>query len=564
VVDRAIVLFVTPDTGEISGVNQAASSLYGYSIKELKNKKIIDLDSNFSPDKLLTDKLAVTEKKQFSTTHQLADGGTAKVIVVVEPILIGNQNLLQLTVKPQKEAAQQKNKYRKLFNKAADALLVVDESKRVKQINKAAKRITGWGEEALELEIAEVFPIKAEETGKSELSLIQKVLTTGNQQQLPKKTVLPTKEGTEIFIAGTAVPVETKTGSREVVINFRDVTSQRKLHRQLQKQKQRYQILFENTGAGTVLVTEKGKITLVNKRFTEITGYSKAEIKGESWTKLVANREDLEQMIDYHQAKLAGKEEVPPKYEFKLETKTGGTKNILVAEAAVPGREEVIYSLTDITYLKNLEVGLEATIEKLNLIVEKTIDTLGDTVRAMDAYTSGHQERVAKLAVAIADELGISNFRKKGLKLAALVHDLGKIKNPIGILTKPSSLTELEFKMIKEHPQVGCEILKELDFKWPVAKIVKQHHEKIDGSGYPEGLTGEEILLEARIITVADVVEAMNSHRPYRPALGLEAALDEIKKNQGQLYDPEVVEACIEIFADKESFEEFLKDCPSF
>jgi HD-GYP domain-containing protein (c-di-GMP phosphodiesterase class II) len=200
-----------------------------------------------------------------------------------------------------------------------------------------------------------------------------------------------------------------------------------------------------------------------------------------------------------------------------------------------------------------------------------------------DPYTAGHQRRVAQLAPAIAQEMGFSEEQINGIYIAAIIHDVGKINVPVEILSKPSKLSEAEFglirthpqvghdildvpaeilgepgglselelNLIRTHPQVGHDVLKEIDFPWPVAQIVLQHHERMDGSGYPQGLSGEEILLEARILAVADVVEAMASHRPYRPAYGLDKALDEISQNAGVLYDPGVVDACLRLFTKK-------------
>ena len=168
-----------------------------------------------------------------------------------------------------------------------------------------------------------------------------------------------------------------------------------------------------------------------------------------------------------------------------------------------------------------------------------------------DPYTAGHQRRVARLATAIAAEMGLEESRVQGLHMAGVVHDIGKIHVPAEILSSPAKLSNAEFEIIKTHPQTGYEILKGIDFPWPVAEIVWQHHEKLDGSGYPRGLKDEEILLEARILTVADVVEAMASHRPYRPGFGIFPSLQEISRNKGKLYDEQVVEACQRLFMEK-------------
>ncbi|HCL90541.1 MAG TPA: hypothetical protein DHW70_04395 [Candidatus Atribacteria bacterium] len=183
--------------------------------------------------------------------------------------------------------------------------------------------------------------------------------------------------------------------------------------------------------------------------------------------------------------------------------------------------------------------------------MEDSIEAISLVTEARDAYTAGHQRKVSKLAVALAEEMGFPKDRVEGIKISALIHDVGKINLPVEILSKPGKLSEIEFNLIKNHSQIGHDILKKIDFPWPIAEIVLQHHEKINGSGYPGGLKGDEILLEAKIICVADVVEAMSSHRPYRPALGIEKALEEISQNKGTLYDPEVVDTCFKLFKEK-------------
>lgn len=189
--------------------------------------------------------------------------------------------------------------------------------------------------------------------------------------------------------------------------------------------------------------------------------------------------------------------------------------------------------------------------KKLRRNLNATINAIALTVEARDPFTSGHQRRVADLARAIATEMGLSKDSIEAISTAGVIHDLGKICVPADILSKPAKLNELEFSLIKAHPKVGYDILKEIDFPWPVAEIVYQHHERWNGSGYPRGLAGDEILLEARILAVADVVEAMTSHRPYRPALGIKEALKEIENTKGILHDPEAVDACLRLFSKK-------------
>jgi hypothetical protein len=190
----------------------------------------------------------------------------------------------------------------------------------------------------------------------------------------------------------------------------------------------------------------------------------------------------------------------------------------------------------------------DAVLKRLEQSMEKTIEAIAATVEMRDRYTAGHEQRVARIATAIATDMGLPADKAQGIRLASIVHDLGKIGIPAEILSKPGKLSRNEYELIKEHPQIGYDILKGVDFPWPIAQAILQHHERMDGSGYPNGLKGEAILLDARIIAVADVVEAMTSHRPFRTALGLEAALAEIEKGRGRLYDPAAVDSCLKLF----------------
>ena len=208
----------------------------------------------------------------------------------------------------------------------------------------------------------------------------------------------------------------------------------------------------------------------------------------------------------------------------------------------------IVGTSRDITELKAIEEELNNKLLQLQNAWEQTVKLLSDAVEIKDAYTSGHQKRVAALSVAIGRELGMSGDEITGLKMAALIHDVGKLQIPGEILSKPAKLMDAEFTLVMTHAEAGRSILKDADFPWDIAKMVYQHHERMDGSGYPLGLSGAEIIPEARIIAVADVVEAMSSHRPYRAALGIEAALKEIVENSGRLYDAAVVEACVDLF----------------
>ena len=230
---------------------------------------------------------------------------------------------------------------------------------------------------------------------------------------------------------------------------------------------------------------------------------------------------------------------------------------------------ELVINVTNALHRRNLEIQnrlyqddlekmvqerteeLQATLNDLREALQGIIQAMVLTIESRDPYTAGHQQRVTLLASAMAEEMGLSEKDVEGVRMASLIHDIGKISVPSEILSKPGKLTDIERSLVKTHAQSGYEILKNIKFPWPIAQVVLQHHERIDGSGYPLGLKGQKILLEAKIIGVADVVEAMASHRPYRPALGIEKALEEIRQKKGVLYSPEIADICIKLFTEK-------------
>jgi PAS domain S-box-containing protein/putative nucleotidyltransferase with HDIG domain len=213
-------------------------------------------------------------------------------------------------------------------------------------------------------------------------------------------------------------------------------------------------------------------------------------------------------------------------------------------------QQVVLSIIRDVTERKQSQEALERSHERLQQSLEGTIQAIASAVEARDPYTAGHQRRVAELSASIAHVMGLGKKKIEGIHWGAMIHDIGKINLPAEILSKPLRLTDIEYSLIRGHPQVGYDILKDIEFPWPVADIAHQHHERVDGSGYPQGLKGEGICLEARIVAVADVVEAMASHRPYRPGLGIDKALVEIKNGRGSRYDVEVVDACLKLFAE--------------
>jgi len=239
-----------------------------------------------------------------------------------------------------------------------------------------------------------------------------------------------------------------------------------------------------------------------------------------------------------------------PAYEVEAYSKKGEKRAIEIHGSRLrkAGRTAgVVVIIRDVTERKRAQEELQESLDKVRRTLESTVYALASIAEIRDPYTAGHQRGVALLATAIANEMGFQGEQLEGIRVAGMLHDIGKIHVPVEILSKPGRLSEIEFSLIKAHVQLGHDILKAIEFRWPIAQMVLQHHERMDGSGYPFGLSAEEILPEARILAVADVVDAMTHHRPYRPARGIDKALEEISKNSGVLYDVDVVDACLRL-----------------
>ncbi|MEN6311848.1 MAG: HD domain-containing phosphohydrolase [Acidobacteriota bacterium] len=310
-----------------------------------------------------------------------------------------------------------------------------------------------------------------------------------------------------------------------------------------------YRDLVERAEIAIMIDDRRGNFRYANNKFAEIFGYSLREMLRQS-IRTIVHPDDIGRALKCHRDRIGGRK-APSRYEFRGIRKDGSVIDLEVVAATLKEGNEIAGTrsyLWDITDRKLVEGKLARTLEVLRKTAGTMIRVIGSMLEMRDPYTAHHQQRVADLARAIAEELALPPDTIDGIRVAASIHDIGKMSIPTELLTKPTRLTELEFKMLKTHPRAGYELIKSIEFPWPIAQIILQHHERMDGSGYPSALKSGEILPEARILGVADVVEAMASHRPYRPALGIDAALKELTRNSGVLYDPEVVEACLRTF----------------
>ncbi len=459
--------------------------------------------------------------------------------------------LSNITERRRMEAAlrESENKYRFITEKMTDIVWIQDMNLRTVYVSPSVEMLLGFTPEE------RVLQDVAEQLTPASMSLVLETMTREfaleQQGQVdPERTLTFEleyyhKDGStrwlESIISGIRDDRGVLTGLHGV---SRDITDRRRAQEALTQSEEKFRKAFYTSpDALSITRLEDGMYISINPGFTRILGYTEEDIVGKTsielniWNNIADRKRLLEELR--RDGTVANLEAV-----FRM--KGGGVRYGLMSASVIDLNDlpHIISITRDITDRKE-------SIEKLRRTLEATVQAMAVTVESRDPYTAGHQRRVADLARAIAAEMNLSPDRIDGIMTAAIVHDLGRICVAAEILSKPTGLTNLEFELIKTHPQAGYDILKDIEFPWPIARMILEHHERMDGSGYPGNLKGDEILMEARILAVSDVVESMGSHRPYRPTLGMDAALEEIERNRGTFYDPDVVDACLRIFRDK-------------
>ena len=330
-----------------------------------------------------------------------------------------------------------------------------------------------------------------------------------------------------------------------------------KTEKRLQENERWLYTTLKSIGDAVVTTDPRGCVTFLNPVAEQLTGLEGEQCLGKEFAQCVRilDEDSGEPVEDVVGMTLAEKQGQRPGGTLCLAASGGAARPIDLTASPIMGNggkvQGVVLVLRDMTESRKAKEALRKSVSDLRRTLEETVTALAVTTEKRDPYTSGHQQRVAKLASAMAREMGLPLEQVEGIRVASLLHDIGKIYIPAEILSKPATLTSMEMGIMKTHAEVGYDILKGVSFPWPVAEMVLQHHERIDGSGYPHGLQDGEILLEAKIIMIADVVEAMSSHRPYRAALGLSHALEEISRFRGERYDEASADVCLRLFNDK-------------
>jgi PAS domain S-box-containing protein len=424
-----------------------------------------------------------------------------------------------------------------------DGFWIVDVRGRFLAVNDSLCELLGYTrDEVLAMSITE---IEDSASAKDTATHLQATLCSGTEQFLTRYI---RKDGATIEVE---VSVHHLPLHGDCFFGFtRDMGGRRHAEQSLRDADARFRGLVEQSMVGIYQV-DGDKILYQNRRADELFGYEPGSLVGVAMKSLVV-AEDWPRAEREIRLLMSGEKKVV-KLDFRALRKDG-REAIISAQgvlAAFDGRPTMIGVLQDVTERRRDDEQIRRYLAQLEDALTQTVE-MAITVSTMrDPYTAAHAHRVAEIAVAMGVELGLDGKRLEGLRVASCVHDIGKIAIPAEILAKPSRLTPAEYALIKGHPQASYDILKTVNFPWPVAQVALQHHERFDGSGYPHGLKGEEIVFEARILAVADVVEAMAAHRPYRPGRGLDAALTEIERGRGTAYDPVAADACLRLFREK-------------
>ena len=552
-------------------VNECFANLFNKSPEDIKGKYLYDLYPENISDRIYDDNMEIIESKtpkynieEFLETpkgmiwvrtdkvpYKDINGEVMGIIGVLSDIT--HQKQINEDIRKAEE------KFRGITERSFDIIITVDQEEICTYVSPSVERVLGYKPEEI---IGKHFQVLFPENMIKKVERVYNTLIQGKEIEEVNFEVLR-KDRRKAIIEVNGSPIIKDDKIIGVQIHSRDITLRKLEEEMIEKEKNKLQKYIDIAGIILKIVDKDGKVSLINNRGCEVLEYTKEEILGKNWIdNFVPER--LKNKMNDILTKLRSNQTVAYEYfEHPILTKSGEEKIISWSNTILKDERDefqgILSSGEDVTIKSRVERELQENYQKLQQIMEDTVYTMAKVVEKKDPYSAGHQKRVSQIATAIAKEMKLPKNKIEGLRVASLVHDIGKIGMPIEILSKPSGLTELGYDLMTEHPMTGYNILKEIDFPWPVAEIVLQHHEKINGSGYPNGLKGDNILIEARILCVADVIEAMSSYRAYRSSHTIKEVLKELNRNKGTLYDPMVVDACKELFKYKGAKFSFLE-----
>jgi PAS domain S-box-containing protein len=559
--DRSLdCLYVIDFEGNFIDANPAALSLLGYERPDIPSLNISSLLHEVSLSKALEDLKEVIETGFQKNINEYKlrrkDGSYVDVETKASVILrdgsphsiLGIARDITDRKRVEEALGESERKYRTILESIEEGYYEVDLTGNLTFFNEAMARINGYTREEMKGMNNRAYTDL--ENSRILFQAFNRVYRTQASSKGIQYDVI-TKNGAKRTLE-TSVSLIFDSSGKPVGFRgiARDITELRQAQKALRESEDQYRDLVESSQDLMCTHDLQGQILWVNEEPARNLGYSRNDI-------LKMNLCDLmvpERKVEFDEFLATIRSQGTAKGLMMLQTANGEKRiweyhNTLRTEGV---EEPIVRSISrDVTERIQAERETRETLKKLRKAMGGIIQAIALTVETRDPYTAGHQQRVSDLARAIGQEMGLPEDKVDGLRMAGIVHDLGKIGIPVEILSKPTKLNDLEIELLKIHPQLSYDILKDIDFPWPVAQIVFQHHERINGSGYPLGLSGEAIYLEARILAVADVVEAIASHRPYREAQGIDKALEEISSNRGVLYDPEVVAACLRLFNEK-------------
>jgi len=441
--------------------------------------------------------------------------------------------------------------FKQLFESSPDPSWIIADNRFV-ECNEVAVRTLGYAsrEEFLNAHPSKLSPPRQPD-GEDSFAKAERMMAIARDQGMHRFEWIHTKANDTNFVAEVTLTAIKLQNRQIIYCVWRDITDCKRTEEALRASVEQFHGLVEQSIAG-IYIIQDDRLTYVNPRYAEIFGYqSTDELIGRDPLSLVAERDRAISNERLHQ-RLEG-EAARASFTFAGVRKDGAMIDVGVqgARATYRGRPAIIGLMQDITDKKQTEEEIHRYIARLEKAFRSTVGVATSLSAMRDPYTAGHERGVGELCAVIGAEMGFDADRQEGLRVAGHLHDIGKMTIPADILSKPGKLNAIEYELIKTHAQAGYDVLKSVEWSWPVAQTVLQHHERMDGSGYPQGLAGDAILLEARIMAVADVVEAMLSHRPYRPRLGIDIVLAQVEQGRGTAYDPLVVDVCLNLFRKK-------------
>jgi PAS domain S-box-containing protein/putative nucleotidyltransferase with HDIG domain len=490
--------------------------------------------------------LSIPSHEQLKTANRDLQEQIARRVRAEDELRLANERLERRVAERTAKIAESEEKYRSLIHASGDAVLLTSADGGILAANPEACRMFDMTEAEF---IGGGRGAVVDSTDPRLKPLLEERRRIG---KVRGELNCIRKGGSRFPVEISSVAFKDRAGNARNSTVIRDVSERKRAEESIRESEARFRAIIEQSITGICIIDARGRFIYLNPRLAQILGYDdESALVGKPIVDTVA-QESRESVMSIFQRGLAGAPH-GGRHNFTA-LRSDGTRITLGTHGTAGsyrGEPVVISTVQDVTEVVRAEEEIARHVVRLERAIQSTIEVVSTIGEMRDPYTHGHERRVGEIGAAIAKDMGLSEDRVEGIRVAGYLHDVGKIAIPAEILAKPARLSSAEFSLVKQHAEQGYEILKGVEFPWPVAEAAWQHHERLDGSGYPRGLKGDEIVVEARILAVADVIEAMSSHRPYRASLGIEPALKEIELGAGKTYDGDVAAAALRLFREK-------------